>query len=80
MPDGHNHAEWKKQKDVKLAEWKEQRSGKKDKADKPSSTTSQAKKLTLSSKLSTALTTKLGVSSADANKLIEEALKESGKE
>ncbi len=41
---------------------------------------SQPNKLTLSSKLSTALTTKLEVSAADADKLFEEALKESGKE
>ncbi len=80
MSDGHNHLEWKKKKDVKFAEWKEQHRSKKDKADKPSSTTSQANKLTLSSKLSMALTTKLGVFSADANKLIEESLKELGKE
>ncbi len=41
-------------------------------------TTSQANKLTLSSKLSTSLTTKLRVSAADVNRLIEEALKELG--
>ncbi len=80
MPDGHDYAKWKKEKETKVAEWKEQRRQKKDKQPNPSGTTSQPDKLTLSSKLSTALTTKLGVSAADANKLIEEALKESGKE
>lgn len=41
---------------------------------------SQAKKVTLSNKLSAALTTKLGVSVADENKLVEGALKESRKQ
>ncbi len=80
MPNRHNHEKWKKEKEAKVAEWKEQHREKKDKGTKPSNTTSQANKLTLSSKLSTALTTKLGVSASDANKLIEDALKEWGKE
>ncbi len=80
MPDGHNYANWKKEKETRVAEWKEQYHGKKDKNSTLSATTSQPNKLTLSSKLSTALSTKLRVSVADANKLIEEALKESGKE
>ena len=80
MPDGHDHVAWKKEKDAKIASWQEEKRSKKDKDNKPLSTTSQPNKLTLSKKLTTALTTKLSVSSADATKLIKEALKESGKE
>ncbi len=84
MPDGHNHDEWKKEKDAKVKAWKDKRRAKTDKdgASKPSDkgTTSQPNKLTLSNRLTTALTTKLGVSDSDAKKLIKEAMTDSGKE
>lgn len=82
MPEGHNHDEWKKEKDAKVKAWKENRRSKTDKDEKTTGkgTPSQPNKLTLSNRLASALTTKLGVSDKDAKQLIEDAMKDSGKE
>ena len=78
MPKGHDHEKWavnKKERDAKFAE----KRGQKDKVcnDNSCKTDSggNAKKLALSKHLTSALTTQIGISDADAAKFAEEILK-----
>ncbi len=72
MPEGHDHAKWKKEKEEKVKKFKERRE--KKKREKSSSTApNPSNKLTLANNLKSALATKLGVSDADAARLIEDA-------
>ena len=75
MPHPHNHDEWKQNRNWFNDNRINQRKLKsKNETDQPSAT-SKPNKLTLSKSLSTALKTKLGVSNADASRIIEDALK-----
>ena len=75
MPHPHNHDEWKQKRN----RWNDNiinQSKLKAKTEtvQPSAT-SKPNTLTLSKSLSTALTTKLGVSNYDASRIIEDSLK-----
>ena len=73
MPEGHDHAKWKKEKEEKVKKLKERRE--KKKREKLSSTVPNlSNKLPLVDNLKSALATKLGVSDADAARLIEDAM------
>ncbi len=81
FPEGHDHNEWQKKKDERLAKWKSQRgktnkdNAKKEEPNNPS----QPNKLSLSKSLTATLMTKLGVCDGDAAKIIEDVMKEVGK-
>lgn len=81
MPKGHNHEQWKKDKEKKKEEAKAkkaERRGQRDRSTTPQTTPSTATgKLALAKHLTEALTTKIGVSDADAEKLVEDILKSS---
>ena len=82
MPEGHIHAEWKKSREEKKNKKRKAKDGKKDKKGKDGekqkktdeNTNSGEGKLELAKSLTTALTTKVGVSDADAKRLAEEIL------
>ena len=75
VTEGHNHEEWKAEKEAQNAAYKAcwERREKNEKATAPSS---QPNKLTLSSMLKSTLITKFGVSDADVSKLIKGPMKE----
>ena len=79
MPHHHNHHKWKQ----KHNEWNDNiinqhKLNFENETGQPSAT-SEPNKLTISNSLSTALTTKLVVSNADASRIIEYAFKEAVK-
>ena len=76
MPHPHNHYEWKQRLNESNGIRINQRKLKAKNETVQPSATSKPNKLTLSK----SLTTKLGVSNSDASRIIEDALKEAGKE
>ena len=81
MPHPHEHAKWKEEKNEKIKSYKAAKKERRAQRNKDSSSanvnTSAPNKLTLSSNLKSALTTKLGVSDADAAKIIQDAISQS---
>lgn len=81
MPHPHDHAKWKEEKNEKIKAYKaakKERRGQRNKDNSSASAnTSAPNKLTLSSNLKSALTTKLGVSDADAARIIQDAISQS---
>ena len=81
MPHPHDHAKWKEEKNENIKAYKaakEERRGQRNKnTSSASANTSAPNKLTLSSNLKSALTTKLGVSDADAARIIQDAISQS---
>lgn len=75
MPKGHDHEKWKTEKAERKKAWTEKR-GKTDK--EPTKTTTEATgKLNLAKHLTEALTTQVGLSDGDTQKLVQDILEKS---
>ena len=75
MPKGHDHEKWKTEKAERKKAWTEKR-GKIDK-EPTKSTTEATGKLNLAKHLTEALTTQVGLSDGDTQKLVQDILEKS---
>jgi hypothetical protein len=79
----HDHEEWAKKKEEKLATWKAKKAAGKGDGGGASSPANQAnppKKLALAKSYRQALTTKIGLSDLEAEHIMEEVMKNEGAE